>query len=98
MFPVKIQVNNNIFSVEWDNNSVTNIKLANLRNGCPCAICSTERSMHSSEYIPIYSDEQLTITEVKVIGNYALGVSWKDKHDTGIYDYNYLTKLASKNY
>lgn len=95
MTPVNIKAADKMLTIKWDDERITNIKLANLRINCPCAICSVDRESHGSKYIPIYSDEQLTISNIEVIGNYAIGISWKDNHNTGIYDYNHLIKLSS---
>jgi len=81
--------------IRWDDNSETNIKLPNLRWNCPCAECSTERIQKGSSYIPIYSFEQVTITNIRTIGNYAIGISWQDGHAIGIYDFNYLKLISN---
>lgn len=39
-------------------------------------------------------DESLTLNEIWGIGNYALGLRWQDKHDSGIYSYALLRELA----
>jgi DUF971 family protein len=46
------------------------------------------------KYIPIYSGDQIEIKRVETIGNYALGISWGDSHNTGLYDFNYLMKIS----
>ncbi len=94
MLPVSIKVDENKLKIIWDDKSESVIKLANLRRFCPCALCDEEKSKQSSSYIPIYSAEELSITSIKPVGNYALGIFWKDEHNTGIYDYNYLIKLS----
>jgi len=38
----------------------------------------------------------LNITKLSEVGNYAVSVSWKDGHNTGIYEYPYLISLANK--
>lgn len=96
MNPVKLSVTDKKFlDVKWDDDTEDRIKLANLRMKCPCAACSAEREKRGSKYIPIYSDEELSLREIKIIGNYAVGIIWKDGHDTGIYEYNYLKKISN---
>ena len=80
--------------IKWDDGSENMIKLANLRRNCPCALCASEREVQSSSYIPIYLDEQLTINNIELIGNYAVGIGWKDNHNTGIYNFEQLKKLS----
>lgn len=96
MNPVKLSVTDKKFlDVKWDDDTEDRIKLANLRMKCPCAACSAERETQGKSYIPIYSDEQLTIREIKIVGNYAVAIIWKDGHDTGNYEYNYLKKISN---
>ncbi len=94
MLPLKIKIRDNEFlDITWDDGITRSIKLSNLRNSCPCAVCQAEKEEWSSSYIPLYTLEQLKITKINVVGNYALGITWDDGHDTGLYDYNYLLKL-----
>jgi DUF971 family protein len=83
--------------IEWNNNSNSSFILTMLRRLCPCAVCVADREMHGKNYIPIFCRDQVTIESIKPVGNYALGIKWKDGHDTGIYEYQYLLKLTGKN-
>jgi DUF971 family protein len=94
MTPVKIWVENKNLLIKWDDNSESAIKLANLRMNCPCVLCVSEREGQSSSYIPIYSDEQIGIKNINIVGNYALGINWKDEHNTGIYTFEQLKNIA----
>ncbi len=98
MFPSEIKVFEKIYLlIAWNNGTDSKIKLANLRMNCPCAVCTTERESQSSRYIPIYSETQLKVRNIELVGNYALGITWADEHNTGIYDFNYLKKLSDIN-
>ena len=95
MSPKKIQIKEKKFlNIDWDNNSSSEIKLYSLRRFCPCAICNAERDEQSKTYIPIFSNEQLTVSQVNMVGQYAVGITWKDGHNTGIYEFNELLKLS----
>ena len=95
MVPTQIRVKQkNYLHIKWNDNSVTEIKIADLRRNCPCAVCLADRERHGKKYVPIYSDAQLKIENIKMIGSYAIGVLWSDEHNTGIYDYDYLRKLS----
>ena len=39
--------------------------------------------------------EQLNLTEIWGIGNYALGIAWADGHSSGIYSFEYLYELGT---
>jgi len=40
--------------------------------------------------------KNVTITELKAVGNYALQLVFDDGHDTGIYSYDYLLELGEQ--
>jgi DUF971 family protein len=94
MNPVKIKVRDKEYlDITWNNGVLNSMKLSNLRKNCPCAICHAEIDEWSSTYIPLYTQEQLSITKISIIGNYAVSLEWKDGHNTGLYDFDYLSKL-----
>jgi DUF971 family protein len=95
MFPSEIKVKEKKYLyILWNDTIETWIKLANLRINCPCAVCTNERENQGSKYIPIYSNVQLMVNSIKLVGSYAIAISWSDDHNTGIYDFNYLKKLS----
>ncbi len=95
MQPVQLKVlkQGELF-IKWDNNTESAISLKKMRRLCPCASCSAEREKESKNFIPLFMSDQLQVAEIKTIGNYAVGVTWKDGHNTGMYEYPYLLKLA----
>ncbi len=96
--PVKVKLSADKFLlIEWNDNSHTSLELRMLRWFCPCANCLADREKQGKNYIPIFGRDQVTVESIKPVGNYALGIKWKDGHDTGIYEYQYLNKLAGKN-
>ncbi len=95
MTPVQIKIKNQSLYIRWDDNSESLIKLANLRRECPCALCEAERKEQSTSYIPIYSAEQLNIKNIQIVGSYAIGINWKDEHNTGIYTFDHLKKITA---
>lgn len=82
-----------------------------LRRGCPCATCR-EKAGDSSHAKPLGnkprprknllnvigsdSGNQLNLSRVWAVGNYALGIRWGDGHDSGIYTYDYLWQLREQ--
>ncbi|AFN75661.1 hypothetical protein MROS_2431 [Melioribacter roseus P3M-2] len=94
MFPEKITAGKNNFVISWSDGAISEIKYANLRALCPCASCRAEAENNGKNYIPIYSEAEITVDRIEPVGNYALKIIWKDGHDTGIYEFNYLTKIA----
>lgn len=97
MQPKKIQIKDAKLFINWDDGESSEITLRNLRRNCPCAYCNKEREEESKSYIPIYFDQQMEVEDIKLVGSYAVGIKWKDGHNTGIYEYNHLKKLANNN-
>lgn len=96
MSPKKININGELLSILWDDGIEGAVKLANLRFYCPCAICVEDKEKKGDGYIPFYSDRELTIGEIKQIGSYAIGITWNDGHNTGIYNYEILRALTTE--
>ncbi len=95
MNPVQIKILDKVdLAIRWDDNSDIKINLKKLRRLCPCATCVTNREGQSKSYIPLFFQDQITISKIEVVGNYAIQITWKDGHSTGIYEYPYLKNLA----
>lgn len=90
----KISSNDKYLEIIWNDGSVGKIKKADLRNYCPCAGCAADREKQGNKYIPIFSNEQLKISDIQLVGNYAVLIIWKDGHSNGIYDYNFLKRIS----
>jgi DUF971 family protein len=66
-----------------------------LRWRCPCAWCSGEgdRPGALQDRTELRADET-EMTDVELVGRYAVQPTWKDGHDTGIYTFRALRALA----
>jgi len=89
--PVEVRrlAEENQLKLTWSDGHVSFYPLPYLRGWCPCAVCQG----HGGErrYVPAENTE---LTNVSVVGRYALGLRWGDGHDTGIYSYDYLRQLC----
>lgn len=86
-------------TIRWTDGVVSTYPLAALRRACPCATCRDERSRASRSVLPTISaaaDQQAMATaeNLELVGHYAIRVTWRDGHDTGIYDFDLLRSLA----
>lgn len=83
--------------IEWDDGKTTVISLTELRDKCPCVSCQGETVLFSS-YIPIKSPFKpagfYEIEKIEPVGNYAVNIIWKDKHNTGLYSWDYLKEIT----
>lgn len=95
MNPTKIQIKDSNFFIDWDDGDSSEISLQELRRNCPCAYCSKDREEKRDSYLPIYSDQQVAISEINTVGSYAIGVKWKDGHNTGIFEFSHLKNLTN---
>jgi DUF971 family protein len=97
MVPVQIKIfEKKNLNIKWDDGSESLIEIKKLRKFCPCATCVTEREGQGKYYIPIASEAQINIKNIEQVGNYAIGITWKDGHNTGIYEYSFLRKLSEE--
>lgn len=97
MSPKQIKIKDkNKLHIKWDNESESEIGLVYLRDECPCAVCKGETVLMKS-YRPakkVSSPEMYKIKDISVVGGYAIQITWRDGHNTGIYTYQHLKQLA----
>ena len=95
MVPIKIEViRKSELHLLWSDNTKSKISSEKLRKFCPCATCMAERESHSKTFIPIFYSDQITVAKISKVGNYAINISWKDGHNTGIYEFYFLKNLS----
>jgi len=98
MKPKSIKVEKELISILWKDSNESRIQLRYLREECPCAGCKGETILlHSYRppKLPIAHPDMYTVKNLKMVGEYALQILWKDGHDTGIYTWEYLKQLAN---
>lgn len=92
--PVEItRANTHDVKIIWSDNSENIYPARFLRLACPCAECIEEmtgRKRLRDEAVP-KDIHPLTISPV---GRYAIQIQWSDGHQTGIYTWEKLFKLA----
>src|SRR5437763_12101611 len=88
-----IEESDSRISIKWSDDSETTYNAVELRRACPCAGCVDEwtgRKVLNEQKIP----EDLTLSHVSIVGRYALNFHFSDRHETGIFSFNYLRKLS----
>ncbi len=104
------RIETNALFLRWDDGQSTELSSEVLRKNCPCATCKEARGdgSHSSPISPAQpvgrkallrvlksaSNEELRLDAVRLVGNYAVSLTWGDGHDTGIYPFALLHQLA----
>ena len=98
MRPLDIQPIGNELAVKWDDGMEQFIPLENLRRACPCAGCQGEPDILGNIYQtpkkPLAANA-FELVKIARVGGYAIRPVWADRHDTGIYSFEYLCRLMS---
>ncbi len=82
--------------IVWNDESRSEFSAVQLRRACPCANCVNEwtgEKILEDERI----DKDLEITDIRLVGRYALNICFSDTHETGIYSFKYLYELDKSN-
>ena len=80
----------------WEDETISTIALKYLRDECPCATCKGETVLLKTYRPPankMITPEMFLIKNIEIVGEYAIQITWKDGHNTGIYTYEYLMEL-----
>ena len=82
-------------TITWSDDVETHYVATDLRRSCPCAGCINEwtgEKMLDDSKIP----DDISIKHTTIVGRYALNFHFSDGHDTGIFSFGFLRKLAGK--
>ena len=71
-------------AIEWADGHHTLYEATPLRWLCPCAFCRGEAGQ------PALTEQQTTLTDIHLVGNYAVSPHWGDGHHTGFYTFRLL--------
>lgn len=77
--------------IEWSDGATTAFTAAEMRALCPCAQCVNELSgvrMHDPDSVPA----DLTQSGFKLVGHYAVAMTFSDGHHTGIFTFPFLRR------
>jgi len=88
---VEPNVKGKVAKISWNDGKQSLARFKDLRLLCPCAVCVDEdtgvRKIKDSDI-----DPEVQPMSIQSVGNYAIKIKWSDKHDTGIYSYDYLRR------
>ena len=98
MIPKSIKVKEKkSLEIMWEDESISTLSLKYLRDECPCATCKGETVLLKTYRPPtkkMITPEMYMITNIETVGEYAIQITWKDGHNTGIYSWEYLQELV----
>ena len=81
-------------SIEWSDGRKDTIRAVDLRRRCPCASCIDEWT-GQKRLVDSTVSEDLTISDLSLVGRYALNVSFSDGHNTGLYTFETLRDIGA---
>lgn len=86
--------------LRWSDGRSGVIPLDRLRRECPCAGCRQVRTERAGNPLAVITTDvdvaaMTTVEHAELAGNYALKITWKDGHSTGIYDFDLLRRLST---
>ncbi len=77
--------------IEWGDGHRTLYDFLTLRWLCPCAYCRGEAGVPGwLDSGPTLTPAQTQLTDLKLVGQYAIAPTWADGHHTGFYTFERL--------
>ncbi len=91
---IKLKRAEGIVELSWRDETPRRHDVRTLRCECACAACVDERTGVRTLDIETVPDD-IGITNMELVGNYALKLSFSDGHDTGIYTWDRLHQMPT---
>lgn len=92
---IKLKRSQNVLEVTWPDAGVRRHPVRALRCACGCAVCVDEhtgKKVLDDSTVP----DDVGITDMELVGNYAVRFTFSDGHDTGIYTWERLFALGDE--
>ncbi len=82
-----------MLTIEWADGHQSAYDLTALRWLCPCAFCRGEAGQPGwLDSNPTLTEAQLELTDVSLVGHYAIQPFWADGHSSGFYSFEHLRR------
>lgn len=80
-------------TIEWADGHRSVFDFPALRWLCPCAYCRGEAGQPGwLDSNPTLTDEQVTLSDIALVGHYAIQPVWADGHSSGFYAFEHLRR------
>jgi DUF971 family protein len=80
-------------TIEWADGHRSSFDFRPLRWLCPCAFCRGEAGEPGwLDSDPTLTDEQVELSDITLVGHYALQPFWADGHSSGFYTFAHLRR------
>ncbi len=83
----------------WPDERECTLTLRLLRDECPCASCKGENilgKVYKPLSLPMFTPGMYELAALEPVGNYAIQITWRDGHHTGIYTWEYIHMLCAE--
>ena len=100
MRPLDIQQIGHELAIKWTDGGESFILLEKLRRCCPCAGCKGETDIMGNIYKnpeTVLTSKAFELVRFVGVGGYEIQPVWADGHTTGIFSFDYLTRIAEEN-
>ena len=97
MRPADIQTIGEELAIKWEDGGESFLRLETLRRACPCAGCKGEVDVLGNLYKGperALTPQSVQLVQIVSVGGYALQPVWADGHNTGLYSFDYLKRVA----
>jgi DUF971 family protein len=95
--PADLQIIGNELAIKWADGVESFIPLERLRRCCPCAACQGEvdilGQLHKAPARPL-TPLAVQLARWLPVGGYAIQPVWADGHNSGLFSYDYLKRIA----
>jgi DUF971 family protein len=97
-FPTSVDLvrSENLLLIAWEDGKQSRLSGEQLRWGCPCAECRGESGAPGRlDQVQQLAPAELVLTDVVLVGRYALQLAFESGHATGIYTFRHLRRLGA---
>ena len=91
---IKLKRAEGILEISWSDETPRRYDMRQLRCECACAGCIDERTGVRTLDVNAVP-EDIAITDMQLVGNYALKFVFSDGHDTGLYSWDRLYEIQN---
>ncbi|NDJ77360.1 MAG: DUF971 domain-containing protein [Chloroflexi bacterium] len=88
-----------VLIIDWADGRSCHYPVGPLRLACPCAECrggheNMGRHTDPDNLLDLIPLRVYHVEKLEIVGNYALQFQWDDGHNSGIYTWDYLSRLC----
>lgn len=85
-------------AIKWSDGTENFVSYETLRRFCPCAACMGEQDIFGTTYKPPtrpYTQASFQLVRCESVGGYSIQPHWGDGHNTGLYTWPWLRRVAT---